>query len=312
MKKTGRYFLLAMAVLGCFAFSACGWQDNSLPVNTEAAAEDSMDDTPEYTYFGMDQTVYASFDELMQDIPEADVKTAMAVFPAGSFEEEIYFSTYYTYDYDKNFPVAAVAFKHGGNQYYFSSALQDDVFFNYPEDANILWYKGTSGEHTAMVPVLNGEINSCQISYPDLYAYCTLLADKPKTPDGFFGTLAEITGNEYLCIDDNVTYIEGDMISIHYTSYDLEGINYRISNEQLLHEIVSEFEAPYEDVVVFTDDPEEAGADLVTYPASIYLEFEATGTGQTTFELLGGDNQTLYSVIIEVNPETGAFIKQDD
>lgn len=266
-----------------------------------------------YEYYGVDQTGYASLNELVENTSSESVKLVLQAFPENEFTDVMFFTSYNMYDEDRNSPVSGVAFKHNGGQYFFAGAAEENVFFWFDHHAQVFWYSAVDGEGTVMVPVQDEKSSSISLSYPDKDEQYTLASDSPKSPDELFEILSLITGATYKCIDDDVIYVDNaaGTVSAYFISYQLAGADYRLSNENVLSEIYSTYEAGEQEVQIFTEDPEEAGADLVTYPSSLSLEFEVIGDGRVTIEILGENNDVLYSADITVDQDMGAFIEKE-
>lgn len=307
MKKASSIVLII-----CLALLFCGCVSG----NNDTAPEKDSTVVEEqepliFADYGIDQTGYESLDELVENTPVDGIKAVLKAFPADKFSDLAFFTTYYAYDDDRNFPVSAIAFKHNGEQYFFAGAERDDVFVQYESETENLWYSAIDGSNQALVPVADGECRFFSIHYPDNYDDFTLAAENRQSPRALFETLSVVTGSEYVCTDDGTAYIDEttNNLIVNLISYELGDADYRINGDDFLLELSCEYEPGEGGVVTFTDDPDEAGADWVVYPSALRLEFQMVEEGQATIEIPGEDGGVVYSVDVVMDAEMGAYIK---
>lgn len=304
---------LAVSLALCL-LSACtaGGNTPSEPVE-DRTAENAGQAVFSCAYEGVDSTYYNSIEKFLESCTVKGVRNLMEEFPAENFEELKYYTTYYQYDDDRNFPIWVIAFTKDGARYYFSGAEKNDVFVPDPYLAqeSDLVYGGSRLPSTLRLSTLDRAIQNGRLILAPDYEEFALSAETPMPSDDYFKLLAEITHDEYSCVRDGVTSIGGDAVFIQFRSHDLAGPDYTMSEAGVLREISCSFEPSTQEMRDFTTNEGEAGVDLVTTPAVLYLELAVAETGRTTVEIRGENGETLYDVDIETDSQNRAFIVEN-
>lgn len=299
MKKmflAGCIILCALMVVGC-------------GLGLEHKEDPEQEDLP-MLRMGTDTVFYPTLAELVENCPSAYVGGIMANVNTEGMDDISYYITYYHYDEDKNFPIAVIAFMDQDVRYYFSGAVQDSVYADFATD-NSLTYGGV--ESHAYVYLLRQEelIGGSSLHYRDDDSTFALSMeyDAPVPLQTYLSTLSKITGDQYKPIGDDVTNVRDDIVSICFISYDISEPKYRVNGDDILSEESIEFSPAEEEIVVFTSEPGENGADMVQYPAALYLDMAVIGEGKASIELLGDAGDILYTVSIESGAD-GVFISE--
>lgn len=297
-------------ILIAFSIIICALMMFGCKPGVEPNSDSEQEDLP-LLHMGVDTVFYSTLDELVENCPTAYVAEVMKQVSTEGMEDLFYYVTYDTYDGDRNFPIAVIAFLDEGVRYYFSGAVQDGIYADLTT-GNSLTYRGIDSQSHVGLLREGDLISGCALTFEDddsVFAL-SLEIDAPVAIPTYFDVLSKMTGERYTQIGDGVTYIRGDIVSVSFTSYDMSAASYQLSGDDIVSEQSVEFSPGYEEIVVFTSEPGEAGADLVQYPASIYLDLAVLGEGKASIDLLGDSGDIIYTVSIESSAENGVFISE--
>ncbi|MGI6664702.1 MAG: hypothetical protein ACOX3W_04740 [Christensenellaceae bacterium] len=300
MKKILMLLLALIFVAFCF-FGCTSSGKNNTPEESENP----------YAIWGVAQSYYASLEELLAHTEDEAVVSGLKDFPVDKFSKLTYFTTYYEYDTNHNFPVSAIAFSHQGVEYFYAGAAKDDVFFRASIESIYYGYKGEASEIYAQIPLLEEVSTCCMVRLPEVDAMFTLATERAHPPSFFLDMLSQITNDTYHLASDGITSVEDSIVSVYYISAQLVEGNYTLSSDGILQITHESFAPVGGEIQIFTEEEEEAGADYVKTPAILSLDFVVVGEGTVTLSILDGEENVLYAIDIIVQAEDIIYLSQN-